>query len=90
MLRHAIAELDAYFAGDLDTFTVEVAPVGTPFQRAAWAELARIPYGATLTYAEQAAHLGDRRKARAVGAANARNPVPIIVPCHRVVGRAAR
>ncbi len=61
-------------------------PIGTDFQQIAWAALRTIPYGETISYGEQAARLGDRRKARAVGAANGRNPISIIVPCHRVVG----
>ena len=61
-------------------------PVGTDFQRAAWEALRTIPYGVTVSYGDQADRMGDRRKARAVGAANGRNPISIIVPCHRVVG----
>ena len=66
--------------------TSRSAPHGTPFQLAAWQALRTIPYGETVSYGEQARRLGDRNKARAVGAANGRNPLPIIVPCHRVVG----
>jgi len=65
---------------------VSVDPVGTDFQRSAWDALRTIPYGTTVSYGEQAERMGDRRKARAVGAANGRNPISIIVPCHRVVG----
>ena len=84
--REAVAQLEEYFAGDRRTFDVPLDPVGTDFQLAAWEALRSIPYGETVSYAEQADRLGDRNKARAVGAANGRNPIPIIVPCHRVVG----
>ncbi len=86
VVRLAVAQLEEYFAGDRRTFDVPLDPVGTDFQLAAWEALRSIPYGSTISYAEQADRLGDRNKARAVGAANGRNPIPIIVPCHRVVG----
>ncbi len=86
VVRLAMVQLDEYFAGDRRTFDVPLDPVGTDFQLAAWEALRTIPYGSTVSYAEQADRLGDRNKARAVGAANGRNPIPIIVPCHRVVG----
>lgn len=86
VLAQAAAELDEYFAGRRTTFDVPLNPTGTEFQRAAWAVLRTIPYAQTMTYAQQAARLGDPAKARAVGAANGRNPISIIVPCHRVVG----
>ncbi|PFG32600.1 methylated-DNA--[protein]-cysteine S-methyltransferase [Sanguibacter antarcticus] len=79
-------EITRYFAGELRTFTVETAAAGTPFQLRVWAALARIPYGQTRSYAEIAHDLGDPRTVRAVGAANGRNPLSIVVPCHRVVG----
>jgi methylated-DNA-[protein]-cysteine S-methyltransferase len=82
----AVHQLEEYFAGSRTEFDVPIDPVGTEFQRAAWRALQTIPYGATVTYGEQAERIGDRRKARAVGAANGRNPISIIVPCHRVVG----
>ena len=85
-LQQAIDELEQYFEGTRREFDVPLDPVGTPFQLAAWAALRTIPYGETVSYGEQAERLGDRRKARAVGAANGRNPISIIVPCHRVVG----
>ena len=81
-----LAELAAYFAGDLTAFTVPVAPRGTPFQVKAWAALAGIPHGETISYGEQARRLGVPNASRAVGAANGRNPVSIVVPCHRVIG----
>jgi len=86
VLRAAAAQLTAYFAGALTDFDLPLDPVGTPFQAAAWEILRGIPFGTTISYAEQARRLGDARKARAVGAANGRNPLPIVVPCHRVIG----
>ena len=86
VLAQAAGELGEYFAGDRLEFDVPLAPHGTAFQLAAWQALRTIPYGETVSYGEQARRLGDARKARAVGAANGRNPLPIVVPCHRVVG----
>lgn len=86
VLVRAERELAEYFAGERTEFSVPLRPQGTAFQLAAWAALRTIPYGATVSYGEQARRLGDARKARAVGAANGRNPLPIVVPCHRVVG----
>jgi methylated-DNA-[protein]-cysteine S-methyltransferase len=82
----AASQLAEYFEGDRREFDVALDPVGTEFQRAAWDALRSIPYGSTVSYGEQAERMGDRRKARAVGAANGRNPISIVVPCHRVVG----
>jgi methylated-DNA-[protein]-cysteine S-methyltransferase len=82
----AIEQLDEYFAGERTAFDLSLAPRGGSFDRAVWAHLARIPYGATRSYADIARALGDPDRARDVGIANARNPLPIIVPCHRVVG----
>jgi methylated-DNA-[protein]-cysteine S-methyltransferase len=79
-------ELRAYFAGELREFTVPVAPAGTAFQRRVWDELRRIPYGEAISYGELARRVGRAGAARAVGAANSRNPVSVIVPCHRVIG----
>lgn len=80
------AQLAAYFADDLREFDLPLAPPGTPFQRAVWSTLTTIPYGRTTTYA-QVAHDIDRPTAvRAVGAANGRNPIAVIIPCHRVIG----
>ncbi len=86
-LDEAAAELTEYFAGTRLEFDVTLDPVGTPFQQQAWQALRAIPYGRTITYGEQAVVLGDPRKARAVGGANRGNPISVIVPCHRVVGR---
>jgi methylated-DNA-[protein]-cysteine S-methyltransferase len=86
VLALATRQLEEYFAGSRTDFDLPLAPEGTPFQLQAWSVLQSIPFGSTMSYGEQAAQLGDRRRARAVGAANGRNPIPIIVPCHRVVG----
>lgn len=88
VLRQAARELDEYFAGSRTTFDVPLDPTGTEFQKTAWDVLRSIPYAQTITYAEQARRLGDPKKARAVGSANGRNQISIIVPCHRVVGSA--
>jgi methylated-DNA-[protein]-cysteine S-methyltransferase len=86
VLQQAADELGEYFSGARVDFDVPLDPRGTAFQLAAWSALRTIPYGETVSYGEQAKRLGDAGKARAVGAANGRNPLPIIVPCHRVVG----
>lgn len=86
-LAQARAELDAYFAGRSARFTVPLDPAGTPFQRAVWQALRSIPAGATRSYGEIAAMTGHAGAARAAGAAIGRNPLSIVVPCHRVVGR---
>lgn len=82
----AVVELEAYFAGELTEFTVPVAPAGTPFQKRVWAALLEIPYGTTSSYRDIAERIGAPTAVRAVGMANGRNPVSIIVPCHRVIG----
>ncbi|MGW0608975.1 methylated-DNA--[protein]-cysteine S-methyltransferase [Streptomyces sp. NPDC002788] len=79
-------QLKAYFAGELTEFTVELRLTGTPFQRMVWDRLRRIPYGETRTYGRLADALGAPNASRAVGLANGRNPVGIIIPCHRVIG----
>jgi methylated-DNA-[protein]-cysteine S-methyltransferase len=85
-LRPVARALERYFAGELREFELELAPEGTPFQRRVWGELRRIPYGETIAYSELARRLGDPRAVRAVGRANGANPIPIVVPCHRVIG----
>ena len=82
------AQLDAYFAGELRDFDLPLAPAGTAFQQAVWTALRRIPYGAVASYGRIAADIGRPTASRAVGAANGANPLPIIVPCHRVIGAA--
>lgn len=79
-------QLAAYFAGELKEFTLDLRMHGTPFQRRVWDALRRIPYGETRSYGELAAELGSPGASRAVGLANGRNPIGIVVPCHRVVG----
>jgi O-6-methylguanine DNA methyltransferase len=79
-------QLDEYFAGKRKTFDLKLAMRGTPFQLAVWQALQRIPYGETRTYAGIAHEIGRPSATRAVGAANGANPIPIIVPCHRVIG----
>ncbi|NDC12011.1 MAG: methylated-DNA--[protein]-cysteine S-methyltransferase [Actinobacteria bacterium] len=81
----AVRELREYFAGKRTRFTVPVHLEGTPFQERAWATMCKIPFGGTISYAEQARSMRAPRAVRAVGSANGANPVPIIVPCHRVV-----
>lgn len=86
LLRLAREQLSAYFAGRLKVFTLPLAPAGTPFQQAVWQALQRIPYGETRSYADVAREIGHPKAFRAVGGANHRNPISIIIPCHRVIG----
>lgn len=80
-------QLKEYFFGKRKNFELNVLAEGTEFQKKAWKQLLKIPYGKTISYSEQAKMLGDAKKARAVGMANSKNPVSIIVPCHRVIGK---
>ena len=82
-LREQLAQ---YFAGRRRTFSLKLAPAGTDFQQATWRALVEIPYGETASYAEIARRVGRPAASRAVGAANGANPLPIVVPCHRVIG----
>jgi methylated-DNA-[protein]-cysteine S-methyltransferase len=84
-LADAVAQLEEYFAGKRTEFDLPLKLAGTPFQRQVWLALAEIPYGNTVSYAELAAMVGRPRAFRAVGQANRSNPVPIVLPCHRVV-----
>jgi methylated-DNA-[protein]-cysteine S-methyltransferase len=87
ILKQACTELECYFAGTRTVFGVPTAPEkGTEFQRLVWTELSKIPIGSTITYAELAIRVGRPSAVRAVGAANGQNSIPIIVPCHRVIG----
>ena len=86
LLAEAEAQLHAYFAGERHRFELPLSPRGTAFQRGVWAAVEAIPYGRTTTYSALAATLGRPRACRAVGAANGRNPLPVVVPCHRVLG----
>ncbi|WP_353945660.1 methylated-DNA--[protein]-cysteine S-methyltransferase [Streptomyces sp. HUAS MG91] len=81
-----VDQLNAYFQGELTSFDLPLALAGTPFQRSVWEQLQRIPYGETRTYGELAEALGKPNASRAVGLANGKNPVGVIVPCHRVIG----
>jgi len=87
LLCDAAAQLDQWFAGERRVFDLPLAPVGTAFQHAVWREIARVGYGETRDYGSVATALGKPSAARAVGAATGRNPLTIIVPCHRLVGR---
>jgi len=86
VLDEAISQLEEYFTGTRREFDLPLDPAGTEFQQSAWMVLRTIPYGTTISYGQQAERLGDPNKARAVGAANGKNPLSIVVPCHRVVG----
>ena len=85
-LVEPIRQLSAYFAGDLETFDLPLAPQGTPFQQRVWEELGQIPYGETISYGQLARRIGNPKASRAVGLANGSNPIPIVIPCHRVIG----
>lgn len=82
----AVRQLEEYFRGDRTEFDLPLAPEGTPFQRRVWDELSKIPFGETRSYGQIADALGQPDAARAVGAANGQNPIPIVIPCHRVIG----
>jgi methylated-DNA-[protein]-cysteine S-methyltransferase len=85
--RRVTQQLHQYFRGTRTVFDLKLAPKGTAFQKAVWEALAAIPYGQTRTYADIAKAIGRPRAVRAVGLANGRNPLPIVVPCHRVIGK---
>ncbi len=87
VLGQCRAQLDAYFAGKLRVFEVPLAAAGTDFQRAVWRVLQEIPFGRTESYGWVARQIGNPKAVRAVGLANGRNPLPIVVPCHRVIGQ---
>lgn len=84
--KNVAEQFDAYFTGQLSTFDLEMKLLGTPFQQRVWSQLSSIPYGETISYGELARRVGNPNASRAVGLANGRNPVAIIVPCHRVIG----
>jgi methylated-DNA-[protein]-cysteine S-methyltransferase len=86
LLRRATGQLNEYFAGTRQEFDVPLDPHGSSFQLSAWRGLTTIPFAETVSYGEQARRLGHDGKARAIGAANGSNPLPVIVPCHRVIG----
>jgi len=86
LTNQCVSELSEYFAGKRNRFDVPLAPNGTKFQQSVWSALSDIPYGKTCSYGEVAKKLGNPKAARAIGMANNRNPIPIIIPCHRVLG----
>lgn len=86
LLKEAVRQLESYFAGELTEFTLPMEPSGTVFMKKVWSALCEIPYGKTATYGEIAEKVGVPKGARAVGLANNRNPIPIFIPCHRVIG----
>ena len=85
-LQDCVMQLDAYFSGERKIFDLKLNPKGTPFQQKVWHELLTIPYAQTRTYLEQTKALGDVKAIRAVASANGKNPISIIIPCHRVIG----
>ncbi|MBZ0222365.1 MAG: methylated-DNA--[protein]-cysteine S-methyltransferase [Dokdonella sp.] len=85
-LEPVLAQLRAYFDGELQHFNLPLAASGTPFRTSVWHALTQIPYGETISYGELARRIGNPAASRAVGAANGANPLPIVVPCHRVIG----
>ena len=85
-LKETTRQLQAYFAGELTNFDLQLAPEGTPFQLAVWHRLCDIPYGKTISYGQLASRIGNPKASRAVGLANGSNPIPIVIPCHRVIG----
>lgn len=85
-LAVARQELEEYFAGERTHFTLTLAPTGTAFQRQVWEALRTVPYGATASYRDIAERIGNPKAVRAVGLANGANPIPIVIPCHRVIG----
>jgi len=86
LLIEAKNQLNDYFSGKRTTFNLPLRPAGTAFQRKCWKVLEDIPYGTTISYGEEAEQVGGKNYSRAVGMANGRNPIPIIIPCHRVIG----
>jgi methylated-DNA-[protein]-cysteine S-methyltransferase len=89
-IQRVVDELDEYFAGNRTSFSVVTRPQGTPFQIRVWRALEAIPYGTTISYAELALRVGNPKAVRAVGAANGANPIPVIIPCHRVIGSSGK
>lgn len=85
-LAETVRQLNAYFAGELEQFDLPLAPEGTPFQLDVWRRLCDIPYGQTISYGALAQAMGNPNACRAVGLANGSNPIPIVIPCHRVIG----
>ena len=86
----AVKQLREYFAGSRTEFELPLAPEGTAFQKTVWRKLLGIPYGETISYGELARRVGNHKASRAVGAANGKNPIPIVIPCHRVIGASGK
>ena len=86
-LQECLRQLEEYFQGKRQSFSLKLLPEGTEFQKKVWKQLLTVPYGKTASYQDIAAALGDKNAVRAVGSANGKNPISIIVPCHRVIGR---
>lgn len=85
-LKNCVKQLQAYFYGDLKVFDIPLNPQGTDFQKEVWQQLIQIPFGKTITYQQQSQNFGNTKAIRAIAAANAKNPIMIVIPCHRVVG----
>lgn len=85
-IQNCITQLDEYFNGKRQKFTISINPAGTEFQSKAWYLLLKIPFGKTISYLEQSKQFGDEKTIRAIASANGKNPIPIIIPCHRVIG----
>lgn len=90
VLQECLRQLEAYFRGELKDFSLKLQPQGTAFQQSVWQQLLEVPYGSTATYLDIARRLGDRNAVRAVGSANGRNPISLIIPCHRIIGANGR
>ncbi|MCU7490480.1 MAG: methylated-DNA--[protein]-cysteine S-methyltransferase [Ignavibacteria bacterium] len=90
VLKETLRQLDEYFKSERKTFDLKLEPEGTPFQKRVWNELLKIPFGSTITYLELARRLGDEKVIRAAGTANGRNPIPVVIPCHRVIGSSGK
>lgn len=85
-IQNCISQLDEYFNGERQKFTVGINPAGTEFQSKVWNLLLKIPFGKTISYLDQSKQFGDEKAIRAIASANGKNPIPIIIPCHRVIG----
>jgi len=90
IIREAFKQLNAYLSGELKSFTLPLAPVGTDYMQEVWRLLCEIPYGETASYKDIATNAGNPKAARAVGLANNKNPIPIFIPCHRVIGSSGK
>ena len=90
VLQECLRQIEAYFRGELKDFSLKLQPQGTAFQQSVWQQLLEVPYGSTATYLDIARRLGDRNAVRAVGSANGRNPISLIIPCHRIIGANGR